>query len=275
MRHRGPAGDRIAGVAPVSASQLAAGFSPASTLPTIADFSPKVRYTFEATNVTKDGSDLVSAVADQGSLGNDLGQATGSLQPLWTASSANFNGYPTLTFDGVNDWMIQNSVMTGGQYEWWMVCVGRFTSPTGIDYGAMWQYSAASDIRYNWPLVMTSPYVNFTVYNGSAYQAAIPFDTNAHLFTVTCFKGGNEFTTTDNTLFTGGIGMDGAYFGGSYGYPYSKVSLGAMNTGVWHSPVEIAELIMFQETLTQMDEYGILVELSEKYNIPLLSTADA
>jgi len=72
------------------------GFSPA-------DVAGIMFWYDAALGITKDGSDLVSAWADQS--GNDyhLLQATDTNKPLWQADQK--NGYPAVQFDGVNDWM--------------------------------------------------------------------------------------------------------------------------------------------------------------------------
>lgn len=53
-------------------------------------------------NVTESGG-AVSAIQDQSTYGNDLYQTTGSLQPSYTASDANYNNQPTISL--ASDWM--------------------------------------------------------------------------------------------------------------------------------------------------------------------------
>lgn len=61
--------------------------------------------------ITKDGGNLVSNWADQSGNSNDVVQATGSYQPLWTASEQ--NGEPGVVFDGTDNFM-QDVAWTGG-----------------------------------------------------------------------------------------------------------------------------------------------------------------
>ncbi|MBI5100828.1 MAG: hypothetical protein HZB33_03165, partial [Nitrospirae bacterium] len=53
--------------------------------------------------VTKDGSNFVSAWADQSGYGNNAQQAAAGLQPLFVSSGS--NGRPAVRFDGIDDFM--------------------------------------------------------------------------------------------------------------------------------------------------------------------------
>lgn len=63
--------------------------------------STVTHYEHLAANVTKDGGNRVSAHAClvTGDANKDYAQANGSFQPLWTASDADFNARPSLTYD--------------------------------------------------------------------------------------------------------------------------------------------------------------------------------
>lgn len=81
----------------------------ASALPT--DFSDLVVWTNAMQGVTKDGANKVSQWNDLSGNNNHFVQATGTKQPVWTASE--YNGKPALVFDGVDDFMKSAGLITG------------------------------------------------------------------------------------------------------------------------------------------------------------------
>ena len=68
-----------------------------ATYPAILDDTNTVLWVDYQTNITKDGSDLVSVWGDKSGNGNDLLQAVGTNQPLQTADG--------ILFDGVDNFM--------------------------------------------------------------------------------------------------------------------------------------------------------------------------
>lgn len=62
----------------------------------------------------------VSSWTDLSGANRHMTQATGANQPAWSASDAAFNGYPSVTFDGVND-NVGVTMATGVTTYIWMV----------------------------------------------------------------------------------------------------------------------------------------------------------
>lgn len=67
----------------------------------------------DPSTITKDGGDLVSQWDDKTSEGNDLSQATGSLQPLWIENGQ--NSRDIIRFDGIDNWIDRATFVGGGQ----------------------------------------------------------------------------------------------------------------------------------------------------------------
>lgn len=65
-----------------------------------------------AIGITLNGAD-VSDWADQSGVGNDAAQGTPGNQPLFNTSDANFNGQPSITFDGVSEWLGRATLIGG------------------------------------------------------------------------------------------------------------------------------------------------------------------
>lgn len=84
--------------------------------------------------ITKDGSNLVSAWADQSGQGNNFSQSTGGAKPLYTASAQ--NGLPAIVFDGSSDYMT-SAAFTLGPWTCFAVCSNNWATPA---YGGLWRH---------------------------------------------------------------------------------------------------------------------------------------
>ena len=70
----------------------------------------------DLSTITKDGSNLVSAVTDKSNNSNGLLQATGAKQPTWTA--ANKNGLDVLDFDGGDALTVPSGIYSLANGDW-------------------------------------------------------------------------------------------------------------------------------------------------------------
>lgn len=84
--------------------------------------------------VTADGSNFVSAWADQSGSGNNFTQSTGGLKPLLTANAQ--NSKPAVVFDGTNDYMLTGSI-TFGEWSMFAVCSKNWGTAT---YSGLWRH---------------------------------------------------------------------------------------------------------------------------------------
>jgi len=81
--------------------------------------------------VTYDGSDLISAWADQSGNGNHA-TASGTSRPKFIASSALFNNEPTVEFDGINDFLTGTIIPNLNTSDFTIFIVNRAKIPTSI-----------------------------------------------------------------------------------------------------------------------------------------------
>tara|TARA_R110002153_G_scaffold168044_2_gene320753 strand:- start:192 stop:2387 length:2196 start_codon:yes stop_codon:yes gene_type:complete len=110
----------------------------------------------DATTITKDSSNLVSAWNDKSGEGNHISQATASKQPLWVGNTQ--NGLPLIRFDGTDDQLNRSTFVNGaisqGFYMFVVMkpTVGTASNPYNFDGGASargWCYTDSSDVvRY-------------------------------------------------------------------------------------------------------------------------------
>lgn len=190
-----PAG-AIGGFAEI-AGDMPVGFTPAATGTTVPLNDGMVFWLRADTGITKDGSDRVSQWNDQSGTGDsnkNVTQAVAGNQPLWNASSANFNNQPTLSFVNARlDHLTSGnwSVAMPSPATW--VVVGRITaySPSGFtvlfDSKAVGSRQAAyyvtADNKLNWyagaaaagtAIALPHTFANIVVFDttGNAYQTA-------------------------------------------------------------------------------------------------------
>lgn len=123
--------------------------------------------------ITKDGSNLVSQWDDQGVFASNVKQSSGTLQPLWAASS--INSLPVVRFDGSNDYLSVPMPATAFA----RVMMTLVVKP--LD-------SATAEGMVSWSDAVTSgfPFVDFQrdstnvkIYVGGGYQWTIAHATNA------------------------------------------------------------------------------------------------
>jgi len=87
--------------------------------------------------VTKDGSNLVSAWADQSTGNSTVTQATADQKPVWTASQ--LNGHAGLVFDGIDDnlFCLSGGIITavaGSDLPFSIFCAAKFsTTPNDVN----------------------------------------------------------------------------------------------------------------------------------------------
>lgn len=171
--------------------------------------------------ITQSGT--VSQWVDQKN-GITLAQGTAGQRPTFSASDANFNGRPSITFDGSDD-EIFGTVATGvGVYYWWI-----FRQISWISNGVLFSNdTGAAGVVYQWGLsvspnlAMTSQAAHDSNVNGGApigqtKRGACYFgNTTADFLQLgaTLVSGGDAGNGVATTLYIGGYG--GAGLNGNY-----------------------------------------------------------
>ena len=197
-------------------------------------------------NVTKNGANKVSVWGDKSGQGNDLLQATGASQPLYST-----NG---ILFDGANDFM-KAIPFTLVQPEMVYIVFKQVT----------WSYTTrVFDGGSTNAMVLsqrpTSPDLNIQV---GGYSSSLSLDnTNLSVNTfgiARCLYDGvnSKFIIDDTTPVTGSVSTLSA--GG--------FSLGARGSNALHSNIEVKEVIIRKVADSAEDEALIYQYLSNKYGI--------
>ena len=195
--------------------------------------------------ITKDGSDLVSAWADQSGNGLNFTQATGGHQPLWLATSG--TGQPIVRFDGSTDNINTGTISSQAAPHHFFIVFKQLywgdneyiyvNNTTGV---TLEQNPTANQVsQYNGTNPLAADLTNYWLHrnflNGSASSAAL-----------------NDDTPNVVTALTQACTL---------------MSLGGLTNGTLCANVEIAEFVWYDAEVTGTDLSNILAYFSSRYGI--------
>lgn len=199
--------------------------------------------------ITKDGSNYVSAWADKSGNGRNMAQATGSAQPLWSASG--------ITFDGVNDFMLSTSFAMSQPVTYYLtLTVLSWTdADTFIDgynmpptnYMAVYQTGSTPQIR----MYLTT--------GGSNY---ISKALNEASIMKICFNGANSNIQLNN----------GTVYNESFsGTPTitAGIILGARKDTDKFAHIKVSSVLVYNKVVTAEEDVRIKNYLSRKWGITI------
>lgn len=184
---------------------------------------------WDSDNVIIDG-DFITAT-DIGSVGGlDLTNPTLANKPTYSASSANFNGKPSLTFDGTNDYLYRStSGFRESDQSGVFINVFRYLAISNVAYFSVGKDGDNLDnliLRANFTITLTSPSANLISH--SIGITTIPY-------VVTQYSTGNAYKTyLNSTLITPTtvtIGADNGNWLGDF-TGSNNISIGARIAGV-------------------------------------------
>lgn len=213
--------------------------------------------------ITKDGSDRVSAWADQSGNGNHLTQGTGVWQPLHEA--AGYNGFPDVYFDGAGaDWLGGTgaslcAAVNGADTPWTAVCAIKLSAASATGFLLAWEHSTNAVPRV---LVYrtAAAWRHFKQDDASATQE-FAASTNATTTATTRWAFIHHGTTSGDRKDNGSESSGAVNVGAA---TTDKFTLGAGRPGgdapSGHETVRIAEVAIWNRELsaaelTQMDLY--------------------
>ena len=197
--------------------------------PTPLTILPDVCYWARGDNVTLNGA-TASAWPDKSGKGNVFAQATGAKQPTWNEADSDFNGLPSLTFNGTSNFFQCNAFTKGTGNAFFIWCVAKLQSVA--NYNMVWSEDGATgeefrfDVTTGYPDMLTGYTLNFIANPISCLnvtKAVYGFDLGAggaHGLGVSVSNGATvtssstAHTTIDPTPITLGSRNSGFYFGG-------------------------------------------------------------
>ncbi len=230
--------------------------------------------------VTKDGSNKVSAWADQSASGKNATQAIASAQPLFVDNAV--NGLPALQFDGLGNYMSANVVVNqSSQYSMFVV-----TSCSQANLSFNQYYDNLALLHWlesgSWGTVHLSAsqegiYTRYA-YGNASLQNEIPFGAT---FSAKKYNGpgsnffiaGSSFANSMVSVYYNNIVLTQKNTAGaSVANTGNAMTIGRgdpkYTTATVYYPGEIAEIIVYNTELSNADRNTVISYLQGKYNIP-------
>ena len=203
----------------------------------------------DASTITKDGGDAVSAWDDKTTESNDFAQATGSDQPLWVDSV--LNSLPVIRFDGTSDFM-QRTTWTGGAMtqQVMMFWVAKYDQSSNVAYffdsgGAsnrIYSYSGNNYIRY---------------FAGIDKDTDVAKGTTHRLYTFLFNGASSNLRINKSSVDTGNAGTNS----------YNGMTLASRYTASYFGGVDIAEILVYDATISDTDRNLIEDYLTTKWGL--------
>ena len=219
-----------------------------STLPTVSGLQLHLDAN-DASTITKDGSNLVSAWNDKSGQANHVTQATGSKQPLWVDQVQ--DTFPTIRFDGSSDEMAVtygSSLSTAATV--FIVC----TMPTASGGERMVFDGLTSGGRFAY--LKSSGNIHY-MYRGNGVSSTT-VDKTMRMFTLV-WNGSSSSLGIDGTdVATGNVGTQSP----------TGLRLGAQYNSVNFGDTDICEILIYGSALSTTDRTSIENYLSNKWSTP-------
>ena len=202
--------------------------------------------------ITKDGSDRVSAWADQSGNGNNLAQGTGANQPLFVAADSNFQNQPTVRLNGTSN-RLDNAALNLAQPFTVVACARSGT--TAAAYRPLFDNISGTGDRYLMRRESV-PADNFTCYAGAHLYNADTWPQQTKRRVAGVFNGASSTNRLNDTASTGNPGA-GAGAGG--------VRLGGDSTPTFFWLGEVAEVAVYTRALSTAELNTIFAYFSGRY----------
>ena len=158
-------------------------------------------------------------------------------------------------FDGVSEYLLTDSNLTAGTANEIFLCVWRALGSTGTDW-------AISHGASSYKVVSGG-----SITNGST-GALLSYDTAPHIYLQV--RNAQSAATLETALPNALLVDGGWYATSSWDIEAAKIYLGSSVTPSAFSNIEVAEIAVWRDAALGLgDLYGILAEMSDKYQIAL------
>ncbi len=210
---------------------------------------------WRAENVALGNGDPIDSWPDAGLLELPL-IAAGAKRPTYQTADANFGGRPSVRFDGVNDIMTVDAAVPAGIRNGAVMIVARFRAAPNNKY--LW---AATDLGYGLGAgvtVYSDTNAAATVNAGASVSGGVLAQTPFVLFATLPEGGESSFLTLNGA--PAGNGFIGARFVERFWL------FGGNDFNNW-SPIDVAEIVVFRQPISQIQRIGLVNWEMSRYAI--------
>jgi len=204
--------------------------------------------------ITKDGSNYISLFGDQSGQANNASQATGANQPLWVDNQ--LNGKPIVRFDGSNDFM---EFASGFLNNYSDITIFFVIKPIlGSNAGIL---APSNDAGIGLEVLAWTGYHELRINGAVKYKSGL---LKNNTFTISDFTynslNTNAYVNGISLVTTAGgaaLNFNGVYALGRYAASY----------GSFYSAFDVAEIMIYNRTLTSSEILNVQNYLNNKYGI--------
>lgn len=196
-----------------------------STDQSILDFNPI--NVWDSENLVIVGDSTTATDYNEVGATYDLSNPTAANQPVYNASDADFNGFPSLTFDGINDYLYRSLAnWRGSDTSGFIVNVVKFESTGSLEFFFSSADEATNGEKFAFRANSASS-IQSQIVSGSITNTFSPTKINSvDPFVISLGSDSTQyFPYIDNTLQTVGTST-GAWLGGTGG-ARDNISIGA------------------------------------------------
>jgi hypothetical protein len=215
--------------------------------------------------ITKDGSDNISAWADQSGNGNHATQINGINQPKFIASSPYFNNKPAILFDGSNDFFNGTTIPNINTSDFTLFVVNYGKTPKPLS-----SFFEINTYSNGWLFGVRDGGYGYNIYNNNDYMYIYEYTDSGDLYSK-ILSSQKDYTTKTDILVGGQIitSSTSAVLNGIFTNANYKIGL---FSGFNYFNGYICDVLLYNRLLTDGEKSSVNDYFATQYKTPLYLT---